>query len=116
MTDQSRAILSSDVALRALGQCTDTIVESTIDPKALARKLYSKEVISESVYKKVRDKEARDSKEERIEEVLDDLRDRIKHDPNVLTKFLFTLKELERNDLALIIETKYQGILHVTLM
>ena len=116
MTDQSSTILSSDVALRALGQCTDTIVESNIDPKALARKLYSKEVISESVYKKVRDKETRDSKEERIEEILDDLRDRIKHDPNVLTKFLSTLKDIDRNDISVIIDKKYQGILHVTLM
>ena len=116
MTDQSRTILSSDDAWRALGQCTDTIVESSIDPKALARKLYSKEVISESVYKKVRDGETRYSKEERIEEILDDLRDRIKYDPNVLTKFRCTLKELDRNDLAVIIDAKYQGILHVTLM
>ena len=116
MTDQSSTILSSDVALRTLGQCTDTIVESNIDPKALGRKLYSREVISENLYKKVRDKETRDSKEERIEEILDDLRDRIKHDPNVLTKFLSTLKVLDRNDLAVIIDTKYQGILHVKLM
>ena len=116
MTDQSSTILSSDAALRALGQCTDTIVDSNIDPKALARKLYSKEVISESVYKKVRDRETRDSKEERIEEVLDDLRDRIKHDPNVLINFLSTLKELSQNDLALKIEQKYQGTLHVTCM
>ena len=116
MTDQSSTILNSDVALRALAQCTDTIVESTIDPKALARKLYSKEVISESVYKKVKDRETRDTKEENIEEVLDDLRDRIKHDPNVLTKLLSTLKELSRNDLAIIIDRKYQGTLYVTYM
>ena len=115
MTDQSGPILSS-VAVRSLCQCTDTIVESSIDPKTLARKLYSKEVISESVYKKVKDNETRYSKEERIEEILDDLRDRIKHDPNVLTKFLSTLKELDRNDLSVIIDKKYQGILHVTLM
>ena len=116
MTDQSRTIQTFDAALRTLSQCTDTIVESSIDPKALARKLYSKEVISESVYKKVRDGETRYSKEERIEEILDDLRDRIKHDPNVLTKFLSTLKELDRNDISVIIDKKYQGILHVTLM
>ena len=116
MTDQSTTILSSDVALRALAQCTDTIVESNIDPKALARKLYSKEIISESVYKKVKDNGTRDSKEERIEEVLDELRDRIKHDPNVLINFLSTLKELCRNDLALKIEQKYQGILYVKCM
>ena len=116
MTDQSSTILSSDAVLRALGQCTDTIVESSIDPKALARKLYSKEVISESVYKKVKDNGTRDSKEERIEEVLDELRDRIKHDPNVLINFLSTLKELSRNDIALKIEQKYQGILYVKCM
>ena len=115
MTDQSGTILSSDVAVRSLCQCTDTIVESSIDPKTLAIKLYSKEVISESVYKKVKDNETRYSKEERIEEILDDLRDRIKHGPNVLINFISTLKELSRNDLAVIIETKYQGILHVTL-
>ena len=116
MTDQSSTILNSDAALRALAQCTDTIVESSIDPKELARKLYSKEVISESVYKKVRDRKTRDSNQEHIEKVLDDLRDRVKHDPNVLIKLLSTLKELDRSDLAVIIDTKYQGTLYVTCM
>ena len=44
-----------DVAGAALVQCTDIIVESAIDPITLARKLYSKQVISETIYKRVRD-------------------------------------------------------------
>ena len=47
---------SCDKAERALVRCTDIIVESTIDPFILARKLYSKEIISEDVYKRVQDK------------------------------------------------------------
>ena len=39
----------------ALVQCTDIIVESTIDPITLARKVYSKQVISENFYKRVGD-------------------------------------------------------------
>ena len=48
--------LNSEMARRALVQSTDTIVESNIDPFILARKAYSKEIISEDVYKVVRDK------------------------------------------------------------
>ena len=93
--------VSCDKAVRALVQCTDIIVESTIDPIVLARKLYSKEVISEDVYKRVKDKSSRDTNEERLETILDDIRDRVKYDAGILTKFVDILREkLNRNDLA----------------
>ena len=89
------------MAVRALVQCTDIIVESTINPIVLARKLHSKEVISEDVYKKVKDKVSRDTNEERLDTILDELKDRVKHNPGIFTKFLDILREkLNRNDLA----------------
>ena len=92
---------SCDKVVRALVQCTDVIVESTIDPIVLARKLYSKEVISEDVYKRVKDKSSRDTNEERLETILDDIKDRVKYDAGILTKFVDILREkLNRNDLA----------------
>ena len=92
---------SCDNASKALHQCTDVIVESTIDPIVLARKLYTKDVISEDVYKKVRDKASKDTNEDRLETILDDIRDRVKHNPGILTKFVDILRDkLNRNDLA----------------
>ena len=85
-------------ALKVLVQCTDVIVESTIDPIVLARKLYSELVISENVYKKVKEK---DSNEERLETILDEIKDRVKLDAGILTKFVDTLRvKFNRNDLA----------------
>ena len=89
------------MAVSALVQCTDIVVESTIDPIVLARKLYSKQIISEDVYKKVKDKVSRDTNEERLETILDELKDRVKYDACIFTKFVDILREkLNRNDLA----------------
>ena len=74
------------------------------------RKLYSKEVISKDVCKRVRDKESRDTSEERLERIVDDIEDRIKHDAIVLMIFLDVLNNLSRKDLADIIMAKYKGI------
>ena len=90
-----------DVALRALVQCTDSIVESTIDPVDLARKLSSELVISEDVYKRVKDKTCRDTDKERRDIILDEIKDRVKRDASILTKFVDILKvKFNRNDLA----------------
>ena len=89
------------MARTALVQCTDIIVESTIDPNTLARKLYSEQVISENVYKKVRDTASRDTNEQRLETILDEIKDLVKHDAGILTKFVNVLREkLYRYDLA----------------
>ena len=90
-----------DAARTVLVQCTDLIVESTIDPIVLARKLYSELIISENVYKRIRDKVCRDTNEERLEAILDDMKDRVKHDAGILTKFVDILREkLNRGDIA----------------
>ena len=100
--------LTPEMARTAVAQCTDTIVESNIDPYILARKAYSKEIISEDVYKVVRDKKTGDTSAERIEKILDGLRDRIKRDPNVLNIFLDILRDntLSQNALADSIKSK----------
>ena len=100
--------LNSGVAKRALVQCTDKFVESGIDPFVLARKLYSKEVISEDVYRKVKDKQCRDTSEERLENILDCLKNRIEDNAN-LTIFLDILRNLSRDDIAESILAKYKG-------
>ena len=66
--------------------------------------------MSKDVYKRVRDKECRDTSEERLERILDYIEDRIKHDANVLMIFLDVLNDLSRKDLADIIMAKYKGI------
>ena len=105
--NQSSTPLDSAVAKRALVQCTDIIIESNIDPFILVIKLYSREIIPQNVYKRVKDKDTRDSAEDRHGRILDHLTDRIEHDVNILTSFLSVLRELGRDDLADIIMTKY---------
>ena len=90
-----------DEARTVLAQCTDLIVESTIDPFVLARKLYSELIISENVYKRVKDEACRDTNEKRRDIILDEVKDRVKHDAGILTKFVDILrKKLNRGDIA----------------
>ena len=104
--------MDSVVAKRALAQCTDVITESSIDPFTLARRLYAKEVISESIYKKVRDKKTGDSSEDRLELILDNIKDRITHNPSILISFLNILNDLKCQGLAALIVQKYKGMLY----
>ena len=105
--------LNCDIGRRALVQFTDIIVESNIDPIALARKLYAKEVISENIYKEVKDRLTRETSSERLDRILDDLKDHVKHNANTFTIFLDILKDdsLNQRDLADKIMSKYEGII-----
>ena len=90
-----------DLARIALAQCTDIIVESTIDPFDLARKLYSEMIISEAFYRRIRDRSCGSTNKERLENILDEITDLVKLNPGILTKFVDILREkLNRNDLA----------------
>ena len=100
------------MARRALAQCTDVITESSIDPFTLARRLYAKEVISESIYKKMRNKKTGDSSKDRLELILDNIKDRITHNASILISFISTLNEMTRQDLAVSIVKKYKGMLY----
>ena len=106
--------MNSEIARRALVQCTDIIVESYIDPIALARILYSKEVISENVYKKVKDRQTRETSSDRLDHILDDIKDHVKHNASAFTTFLDILRDdrLNQKELADIIIAKYKGIIH----
>ena len=106
--------LDCDAARRALVRCTDIIVESYIDPIVLARKLYSKEIISENVYKIVRGKITHDTTTERLEYILDNLKDHIKYNADVFMIFLDVLRYggLNQQDLADKIMSKYKGMIY----
>ena len=105
--------LNSEICRRALVQCTDVIVESNVDPIVLARKLYSKEVISDDIFEKVKDKETRETTSDRLDRILHDLRDRVKHNASTFTTFLDILRDdsLKRHDLADKIMSKYKGMI-----
>ena len=110
--------LNCEICRRTLVQCTDTIVESNIDPIILARKLYSKEIISEDVYTIIKDKKTGDTSTERLDYILDDLKDHIKHNASVFMIFLDILRDdsLNRHDLAHKIMSKYKGISKIYLI
>ena len=105
--------LKFEICRRALVQCTDVIVESNVDPIALARKLLSKEVISENIYKKVKDNETKETISDRLDRILDDVKDRVKHNASTFTTFLDILRDdsLKRHDLADKIMSKYKGMI-----
>ena len=101
--------MNSDLAERTLVRCTDIIVESNIDPFVLARKLYTKEVISENVYMRVRDGNSRDTNEDRLETILVDLKSRVKHNVSIMMTFVDILRnDFKQNDLADIIMSKFK--------
>ena len=106
--------LNSDAARRALVKCTSAIVESTIDPIVLARKLISEEVISENVHKTVRDKRTGDTSADRLDYILDDLKDHVKQNSSVFMIFLDILRDdsLNQQDLADKIMSKYKGMIY----
>ena len=100
------------VAKNTLVECIDIIVESNIDPFALARKLYAQKVFPEDAYKRVSDMNTRNSNEGRLQQIHDHLIDRVKHEASILKSFLDILKDLERQDLVVLIVKKYKGILY----
>ena len=100
------------MARRALVRCTNIIVKSSIDPSALALELYSEEIISDGLYKRVRDKNTGDTSKYRLEIILDDIKDRVSQNDNILTSFLNILKELTHQDLADTIVKKYKGMFY----
>ena len=58
---------------------------------------------------RVRDKQTRDTSEERLETILDCLKNRNDHNADILKMFLVILRDLSQNDLVDIIEAKYNG-------
>ena len=100
--------------MQALVKCTSAIVESTIEPIILARRLSIKEIISEDVYKIVKDKKTGDTSTDRLEYILDDLKDHIKHNANAFMIFLDILRDdsLNQQDLADKIMSKYEGMIY----
>ena len=64
----------------------------------------------DDVYKKMKDRECRDTKEERLEKILDCLKNRIEHNANIFKIFENILRNLSQDDLADIIVAKYKGI------
>ena len=106
--------LNSDIARRALVKCTSAIVESTIEPIVLARRLISEEIISEDVYKIIKDKKTGDTSADRLDQILDDLKDHVKHNASAFMIFLDILRDdsLNRQDLADKIMSKYKGMIY----
>lgn len=58
-------------------------------------------MITENVYKIIKDKACRDTNMERLDTILDEIKDHVKYDTSILTKFVDILREeFYRNDLA----------------
>ena len=106
--------LNCEICRRALVKSTNIIVESNIDPIALARRLYSDEIISEDIYKIVKDKKTGDTSIDRLEYILDDLKYHVKHNVSAFMIFLDILRDdgLNQQDLADKIMSKYKGMIY----
>ena len=106
--------LDCEICRRTLVQCTDIIVESNIDPTVLARKLYAAEFISENVYKIIKDKKTNDTTADRLDNILDNIKDHVIHNARVFVIFLDILRDdsLKQQDLADKIMSKYKGMIY----
>ena len=104
----------SDVARQALLKCTSAFVESSIEPFALARRLFEEEIIYEDVYKLVRDKKTGAKDEERLDLIFENVKDHVKLNGSAFMNFLDILRDgrLNRQDLANKIMAKYKGIMN----
>ena len=77
--------------------------------------MYSEEIISEDVYKIVKDKRTRDTNTDRLDYILDDLKDHVKHNVSAFMIFLDILRDdnLNRQDLLTYeIMSKYEGMIY----
>ena len=76
--------------------------------------MYSKEIISEDVYKIVKDKKTGDTSTDRLDYILDDLKDHVKQNSSVFMIFLDILRDdsLNQQDLADKIMSKYKGMIY----
>ena len=77
--------------------------------------MYEEEVISEDVYKDVKDRKTGSTGTERLELILEDIKDRVKVDADAFMIFLNILRDdsLNRQDLANKIMSKYKGTIHL---
>ena len=77
--------------------------------------MYSEEIISEDVYKIVKDKRTRDTNTDRLDYILDDLKDHVEHNVSAFMIFLDILRDdnLNRQDLLTYeIMSKYEGMIY----
>ena len=77
-------------------------------------RLVEEEVISEDVYKIIKDKKTGATGTERLDMILEDVKDHVKVNANAFLIFLDTLRDdsLNRQDLANKIMSKYKGAIH----
>ena len=108
--NEERHFYNIAAAKKALAYCAPLIIESMIDPVVLSRHALSKEIISKDVSKNVKDRYSRDTREERMEKIIDELEDQISYDNDndIFEIFVGILRELGRNGLADKIEEKYK--------
>ena len=94
-------MIDCKAATTALVKCTSSIVESKINAIDLARELFSKQIIFESVFDRVRDEACKDTNKHRLDIILDEIRSRVKYKADILTIFVNILREkFKRDDLA----------------
>ena len=58
------------------------------------------------------DKATRHTNEECLDTILDCIKDHVKHDASIFTKFVDILRDLNQQDLADAMISKYKGIIH----
>ena len=74
-------------------------------------------IISETFYRKIRDRTCGSTNKERLEDIVDEITDLVKNDAGILTKFVDILREkLNRNDLAdkIMSKLRYDNISYYT--
>ena len=101
-----------DLAYRALRRCAVTIANSNLNPIALATSLFSEELIPEILHRNIKDVHSNRNSSERIEDMMECVRERCKHQGKDFKTFIDIVYELGERDLANKVIERYRGTLY----
>ena len=81
-----------------------------MEPPDIARKLFSKRVLNEQMFENITDRYTHETKRERLERVMTDVRSAVKHDESAFVTFIQAMEELntiEVNELVMELKRDY---------
>ena len=102
--------LKPALTYRALVKCTVIIKDSNLSPTEFGDALFAEELISDTVHKDAKDTHTNCTRRERIEDMMEHVREACKSRGQVFATFIGILHEQGERDLADTIIKKYRGI------
>ena len=95
-----------DIALEALRENTDRIIESSIDHELLASVLYSKKLIDRHFFKNIMDPKTNEANDTRLSRLTKYVRQNIEGNRNYFEQFLTAIEKMSSKGLMIALELK----------